>query len=884
LPPSSAPTATNTTVQRPTATATAPAVATSQPSDPPIAILTPEPTDFPVAVPPPTSTPPQITAGAVPDLVATSIEVTQGMQNLANEMPLVEDRLTVARVYVKTQDPPNPVANVKGALAAFRDGQFIGQVYPENQPINAVANGGLRTNVDDSLWFYVPGAWTTGEITLRTFVYSSTPDAPYEQEPDASNNVAEATVEFHPANLLKVRFVPLHTHTLWNPANADKTYHYDEHEFDSLQIVLDILRLHPIATNALVWNASSILTVDNPDGPDIAVTSVKPIGHQDGVEWDFTGTDKQLANERTAFFKSMSPEGYDDYHWYGMVDPSHCLSPSCGVTGWASSNVALGKMDVTTPDAPWDVIGGYVLSHEIAHLLLSGDDHINCTGNESGPDLSYPYGAPNCSLAAVDPEGWYGFDVYWQLWGHYLDGPTVISNDPAAPWPNQAFPMMGSKSPQYVDPWDYCRLLDSHGVTCDHLTLGVAAEPGLRDRYVASGPAPADRERAAGAPGAGDERLKAARVATQSGTFAYVSAVVDTAAGTARILDVMPLAEVAPGVLADAQERHAEARLSSLTPEYELFLESASGVPLVSYPMTEREPFSHETEQPAGASILFADVVEFPEGTEAVRVRRAGSVIAQRVASASAPVVQLLSPNGGEQLTGASDVRWQASDPDGDALTFTIMYSTDAGESWTPVATDLRGGSVTLPSMAGLAGSDRALLRVIASDGLRVTSDDSDAPFMVPNNPPLPYIVSPADGAELAEGATVLLTGGAQDVEDGALSADALAWQSSVDGDLGSGAEISTRSLSLGEHTIVLSATDAVGTTAERSVDITIVDGQHEGVPSADEQQGIERGLGLRDDDGGSNARWIAFAGAAAAAAAASVGGFALARSRSRRR
>jgi hypothetical protein len=300
--------------------------------------------------------------------------------------------------------------------------------------------------------------------------------------------------------------------------------------------------------------------------------------------------------------------------------------------------------------------------------------------------------------------------------------------------------------------------------------------------------------------------------------------------------------------------------------------------------MTERVPFSHETEQSVSTSILFADVVEFPDATAAVRVRRSGSVVAERIASASAPVVQVLSPNGGEQLTGAAEIRWQASDPDGDALNFTVMYSADAGANWTPVATDLRGDGVTLPSLAGLAGSERALVRVIASDGLRATSDDSDAPFAAPNNPPSVHLVAPAEGGEFGEGASVLLTGSAQDVEDGALAGNVLRWQSNIDGDLGIGAEISTRSLSRGEHTIMLTATDSVGTTAERRVKITIVDGQHEGIPGADEQEAIERRLGLGEADGDSSARWIAFAGAAAAAGAASVGAFALARSRLRRR
>jgi hypothetical protein len=281
---------------------------------------------------------------------------------------------------------------------------------------------------------------------------------------------------------------------------------------------------------------------------------------------------------------------------------------------------------------------------------------------------------------------------------------------------------------------------------------------------------------------------------------------------------------------------------------------------------------------------LFADIVEFPPATAAARVRRGGTVVAERVISASAPVVQLLAPNGGEQLGVDTEVRWQASDPDGDALTFTLMYSADGGASWSPIATDLRGAGATLPADAGLTGSDRALLRVIASDGMRIASDDSDAPFAVPNNPPSPSIAAPVDGAVLAEGGTALLIGAAFDLEDGAVEDDALRWQSSIDGDLGAGSQLPVRTLSRGEHTITLTAIDSSGTVAEREIRVSVGEPRYAGVPEQDDHEAIGRVLTGSDDNGGGDGRWIAFAGAAAAAAAASAGGFMLARSRLRRR
>jgi hypothetical protein len=233
----------------------------------------------------------------------------------------------------------------------------------------------------------------------------------------------------------------------------------------------------------------------------------------------------------------------------------------------------------------------------------------------------------------------------------------------------------------------------------------------------------------------------------QAPPYAYISAQV-SAAGTARIIEVMPLDDVSSGALAEAQERQAEARLSSATPEYELRVLDAAGTPLVSYAIRPEDRPHDEPEAPAG-SILFADVVEFPPEAAAVRVTRAGNAIAERAVTANAPDVQLLSPNGGEQLSGEVEVRWQASDADNDPLRFTLFYSSDSGANWLPVAADLAGGSATLASTAGLAGSDRALFRVVASDGMRIAVDESDASFAVPNNVPSVYIAGPPDGAEL---------------------------------------------------------------------------------------------------------------------------------------
>ncbi|MDX1520202.1 MAG: hypothetical protein R3264_01070 [Anaerolineae bacterium] len=96
--------------------------------------------------------------------------------------------------------------------------------------------------------------------------------------------------------------------------------------------------------------------------------------------------------------------------------------------------------------------------------------------------------------------------------------------------------------------------------------------------------------------------------------------------------------------------------------------------------------------------------------------------------SATAPQVSLTFPNGGETLRGQQTLTWQASDADGDSLTFDLLYSPDGGERWLPLATGLSQTRYTLDTTA-LTESDNTLIRVVASDGFHTSVDGSDEVF-----------------------------------------------------------------------------------------------------------------------------------------------------------
>jgi len=215
--------------------------------------------------------------------------------------------------------------------------------------------------------------------------------------------------------------------------------------------------------------------------------------------------------------------------------------------------------------------------------------------------------------------------------------------------------------------------------------------------------------------------------------------------------------------------------------------------------------------------------VPWVDGTAAIAFSRDGRVLLNVPVSVSTPAVTLVSPNGGESWgeSGTRRVEWQASDGDGDPLEFTLQLSPDAGQSWSALAIGVSETSYEVEA-ADLAGSDRARVRVVASDGVNTASDESDADFSIGKKGPQIVLLSPDDGQTFGRGDEVILYGAGVDYEDGTVPDEALVWTSDLDGELGRGPSLWGLTLSQGVHRITISATDRDQTTASQSVTITI--------------------------------------------------------------
>jgi hypothetical protein len=215
----------------------------------------------------------------------------------------------------------------------------------------------------------------------------------------------------------------------------------------------------------------------------------------------------------------------------------------------------------------------------------------------------------------------------------------------------------------------------------------------------------------------------------------------------------------------------------------------------------------------------FAMTIPFDGQASEVALFKGKTKIASRTASPSPPTVSILSPQGGETLSGPQKIMWQGSDKDGDPLLYSVEYSPDAGQTWLPVAARTDATSATVDFDA-LPGSSGALLRVSVTDGLNTTEAVMAATFQVPQKPPVVTITTPPPKTVLTKGQVLVAQGEAYDYEDGVI-ADMSAYVWLLDGkEVGTGPWLVLPSVS-GQHTLTLQVKDSTGQVGEASVTIS---------------------------------------------------------------
>jgi len=212
-------------------------------------------------------------------------------------------------------------------------------------------------------------------------------------------------------------------------------------------------------------------------------------------------------------------------------------------------------------------------------------------------------------------------------------------------------------------------------------------------------------------------------------------------------------------------------------------------------------------------------VVSFPEDSAKVVIYKGNQEIHVNNLSGSAPKVAFTGITAGQKLGDRVTLTWEASDADGDKLTYQIWYYRNLGDMYL-VATGVTGTSLDV-DLTKLPGSGEGWFGILATDGGRTGMSETpkvSIPYKAPDI--LNHI---PDGKQYKATGPIVIVGRVSDAQDGWLS-DGFEWY--IDGNLvssGSTLSIAPNTLTAGMHTITLKVTNSAGVSSSRDFVIEVV-------------------------------------------------------------
>ena len=129
---------------------------------------------------------------------------------------------------------------------------------------------------------------------------------------------------------------------------------------------------------------------------------------------------------------------------------------------------------------------------------------------------------------------------------------------------------------------------------------------------------------------------------------------------------------------------------------------------------------------------LFLSVLERPPDLAAIRILDNGTEIGRITRSDNAPSVEIISPQPGTVYRQNVFINWDASDPDGDSLTYAIGVSDDGGVNWHTLIAEYPNTSIEFDINTTLLDiTDDFLIRILVSDGFLSGEDIMEVTFAI---------------------------------------------------------------------------------------------------------------------------------------------------------
>jgi hypothetical protein len=643
--------------------------------------------------------------GAVTKLTITHIEVTQGIQDVAHSVPMLAGRGIYARVFFDIAVDPTDedTARLAGKLRVTSvggDALTLENLYDHLNPsVAGEQNGQLerqRSNARSGLVFYLPA----DRVKQGTFTFAMS-DV---RERDDVRKISCTNCDMFSRTVSVEATAPVLRLTVIGIAFKYKGTLYEPRTYDFAMIPSWLRRAYPISD--VIYDYRTIVYPDKNVHP--------PVDSDDPKPGDMTCEDVNLllVNLRT---EDVEHNGVDPRtHYYGLVfegmggKQEQLFMRGCSNFPDGSEVIPVGSGPTGPGAHGWDrsgSYGGWYAGHEIGHTL--GRHHVGgaCREDIWYLDANYPFPYSQISTAS---ESFVGFDP-----GDTVEGRRLA---PIA-MPGKNIKGLGGRLSH--DVMSYCRWQWISAYTRGALLDRLQREDGFfsssRSPDVASSPngiavaelATAKKQRAAVA-----DQLEGVRLL-------HVLVQIEVGWSTGKIVSLSPVKNAVATKGAEAPDTPV---VETLTAQGKVY----SSTPVTVLKFTDNHSKAVNTERGKG---LIDIIVPIDATVNGVRVTFRGKTIAERIVGRGRPSLRNVIQSATEPkaaLAGKLPIvlTWEGRHSSDNALTYSVLLSTDDGATWKTVAVRLRQPRLEIyPQMlsptqrADAAAGSPIKYKVIANDG-----------------------------------------------------------------------------------------------------------------------------------------------------------------------
>lgn len=296
-------------------------------------------------------------SSATGDLAITGIEVTQGIQNTQNDVPLVAGRKTVVRIYTSATSTLQTASTVKVSFTP--SGSNLSLSDGPKTITSAIPSSSSRASYGSSINYELPANWVSGSMDLTIKL-----DADNQvNEVNESNNSYTQHLSFTSVPALNVMIVPIQysdprTNHIYPAPSQDTVSEW-------------IRKVYPISQVNISWHAPVSFNLDLSNSSNFV----------------------ELLNRVTAL--KTSEQRPDSLVYFGLIPTAdgstHWFNGGTAGIGWIGFRAAVG-LDLSGQTSQ-------IAAHEIGHNL--GLWHAPC-GGASDPDQSFPYAGGTIGQYGVD--------------------------------------------------------------------------------------------------------------------------------------------------------------------------------------------------------------------------------------------------------------------------------------------------------------------------------------------------------------------------------------------------------------------------------------------------------------------------------------------------